>query len=86
MATRGMTVTPESNQYLTTVYPESVSHDRFFLDRICHRILEIDNGIVTDYPGGYSYYQQNRDKGTTLTRGLNPPVSAKAKRAKAAAR
>ena len=63
----------------------TISHDRYFLDRICHRILELEDGIVTDYPGGFTYYQQNRDKGTKLTRGMNQPV-AKAKKAKVAAR
>jgi ATP-binding cassette subfamily F protein 3 len=61
----------------------TISHDRFFLDKICHRILELEGGFVTDYPGGFTYYQQNRDKGTKLTRGMNPPI-AKGKKAKAA--
>ena len=63
----------------------SISHDRYFLDKICGRILELEEGIVTDYPGGFTYYQQNRDKGTKLTRGMNQPA-AKGKKAKAAAR
>jgi ATP-binding cassette subfamily F protein 3 len=46
----------------------SISHDRFYLDRICTRIIEIDQGILRDYAGGYTYYQDNRDKGTILTR------------------
>ena len=63
----------------------TISHDRYYLDRICHRILELEDGIVTDYPGGFTYYQQNRDKGTKLTRGLSHPL-AKDKKAKATAR
>jgi ATP-binding cassette, subfamily F, member 3 len=59
----------------------SISHDRFYLDKICTRIIEIDGGVLRDYPGGYSYYQQNRSKGTILTHGLRPkPVAASGKK------
>jgi len=59
----------------------SISHDRFYLDKICTRIIEIDGGVLRDYPGGYSYYRQNRDKGTILTRGMQPkPVAASGKK------
>jgi ATP-binding cassette, subfamily F, member 3 len=34
----------------------AVSHDRYFLDRICTRIYEVDDGEVREYPGGYSDY------------------------------
>ncbi|HTP11747.1 MAG TPA: ABC-F family ATP-binding cassette domain-containing protein [Anaerolineae bacterium] len=33
-----------------------VSHDRYFLDRITNRTVELDNGYLTDYVGGYSDY------------------------------
>jgi ATP-binding cassette, subfamily F, member 3 len=59
----------------------SISHDRFYLDKICTRIIEIDGGVLRDYPGGYSYYQKNRSKGTILTHGLRPkPVAASGKK------
>ncbi len=48
----------------------TISHDRYFLDTMCTRIIEVNDGMVRDYPGGYSYYVANRDKGTPLTRGL----------------
>ncbi len=32
----------------------AVSHDRYFLDRICTRIFEVRDGEVRQYPGGYS--------------------------------
>ena len=41
----------------------SISHDRFYLDKICTRIIEIDDGVLRDFPGGYSYYQSNPTKG-----------------------
>lgn len=32
----------------------TISHDRYFLDRTCDRILELDDGEIRDFPGGYS--------------------------------
>ena len=52
----------------------SISHDRFYLDKICTRIIEIEDGILRDFPGGYSYYQANRDKGTVLTKHQHAPT------------
>ncbi len=34
-----------------------ISHDRYFLDRVVSRIVELDDGALTDYPGNYSDYQ-----------------------------
>ncbi|MEX1246858.1 MAG: ABC-F family ATP-binding cassette domain-containing protein [Anaerolineales bacterium] len=34
-----------------------ISHDRYFLDRVATRIVELENGTLTDYPGSYSDYQ-----------------------------
>jgi len=56
----------------------AISHDRYFLDRVCTRTLALDQGLVHDYPGPYSYVQENREKGTPLTRRLAQPVVAKA--------
>jgi len=33
-----------------------VSHDRYFLDRVTTRTVELDNGVATDFRGNYSYY------------------------------
>lgn len=33
-----------------------VSHDRYFLDKICNRIFEIEHGYLTTYKGGYSSF------------------------------
>ncbi len=33
-----------------------VSHDRYFLDRVTTRTIELDEGVATDYHGNYSYY------------------------------
>ena len=37
-----------------------VSHDRYFLDRITNRIVELDGGRLTDYLGGYSDYAEKK--------------------------
>ncbi len=37
-----------------------VSHDRYFLDRMAHRIVELDEGRLTDYVGGYSDYAERK--------------------------
>ena len=37
-----------------------VSHDRYFLDRVCTRILEQHRGRLSDYPGNFSKYWQLR--------------------------
>jgi len=34
-----------------------ISHDRYFLDRVAERIVELDEGTLTEYLGGYSDYQ-----------------------------
>ena len=39
-----------------------VSHDRFFLDKVVLRIIEIWNGDLTGYPGNYSSYIRSRDE------------------------
>ncbi len=38
-----------------------VSHDRYLLDRVCERILELDRGRITSYPGNYTHFVQARD-------------------------
>ncbi len=39
-----------------------VSHDRWLLDRVIKRVVQIDRGIVREYPGNYSKYVQLRDQ------------------------
>ncbi len=51
-----------------------ISHDRYFLDRTVQRIVELDQGTLTEYVGGYSDYQAekaakaNRKKSLALPR------------------
>ena len=39
-----------------------VTHDRFFLDRVCSLILELDNQTIYTYRGNYSYYLEKRQE------------------------
>ena len=39
-----------------------VTHDRFFLDRVCNVILELDNHTIYTYRGNYSYYLEKRQE------------------------
>lgn len=39
-----------------------VSHDRFFLDRVCTSICEIERGILTRYKGNYSAFVKLKDE------------------------
>lgn len=46
----------------------AISHDRFFLERICNRIIEIRDGSVRDYAGSFSFFERNPEMGTLLSR------------------
>ncbi|WBF65392.1 MAG: ATP-binding cassette domain-containing protein [Candidatus Kinetoplastibacterium crithidii] len=38
-----------------------VTHDRYFLDKICNKIIEIDRGKLLYFPGNYSKWQSHKD-------------------------
>jgi ATP-binding cassette, subfamily F, member 3 len=38
-----------------------VSHDRYFIDRLATRVLEVENGAVTSYEGNYEDYLRRKD-------------------------
>ncbi len=38
-----------------------VTHDRFFLERVCSEIIELDNGKLYSYKGNYSYYLEKKE-------------------------
>jgi ATP-binding cassette, subfamily F, member 3 len=50
----------------------TISHDRAFLDTVCGRIIELDDGVVHDYPGGFTWYHEHRGQGRELT--IRPPA------------
>jgi len=37
-----------------------ISHDRYFLNRVVDRIVELDAGALTEYPGDYTYYGEEK--------------------------
>jgi ATP-binding cassette subfamily F protein 3 len=39
-----------------------ISHDRYFLDRACRRIIELENGRASSYAGNYSHYLIEREE------------------------
>ncbi|VAW26296.1 Bis-ABC ATPase Uup [hydrothermal vent metagenome] len=39
-----------------------VTHDRYFLERVCNEIVELDNGEFYTYKGNYSYYLQKKEE------------------------
>jgi len=43
-----------------------VTHDRYFLERVCNEILELDEGKIYKYKGNYSFYLQNKEERLAL--------------------
>lgn len=39
-----------------------VTHDRYFLDRVCNTILELDGGMLYTYKGNYSFFLEKREE------------------------
>ncbi|TXD81712.1 ABC-F family ATP-binding cassette domain-containing protein [Subsaximicrobium wynnwilliamsii] len=38
-----------------------VTHDRYFLERVCNEIIELDHGQLYTYKGNYTYYLENKE-------------------------
>ena len=56
----------------------TISHDRAFLDTVCGRILELKDGAVRDYAGGFTWYDEHRRQGRELT--IRPPEPSPVRR------
>jgi ABC transport system ATP-binding/permease protein len=74
--------------YLET-YPGivvSVSHDRYFLDKIATRIFSFENGVIKQYEGNFTDYKEAREQrqGIEGTSGKSDVASASAEEQKAA--
>jgi ATP-binding cassette subfamily F protein 3 len=41
-----------------------ISHDRYFLDRVVDRILELEDGTLAEYAGDYTYYREEKARRT----------------------
>ncbi len=53
-----------------------VTHDRYFLERVCNEIIELDQGKLYSYKGNYSYYLEKKEERlaieqTTLNKAKN---------------
>lgn len=63
-----------------------VSHDRYFLDKVTDRTLEISSSGIVDYPGNYSYYREKRailaKEAESLTAAKAIPKGAKGEKAR----
>ena len=42
-----------------------VTHDRYFLERVCNEIIELDHGELYKYKGNYSYYLEKKEERVT---------------------
>lgn len=40
----------------------TVSHDRYFLDKVANCVLELADGVLTEYGGNYSYYREKKEE------------------------
>ena len=52
----------------------TISHDRYFLDRICTRIFEMADGEVYEYPGGYSDWAAAKARAAAARREVCGPA------------
>ena len=57
-----MTVWLEEYLSRSTISILMVTHDRYFLDRVCSEIIEIDRQQIYSYKGNYSYYLEKRQE------------------------
>lgn len=58
-----------------------ISHDRYFLDKIVNRTIEIRSGSILEYDGNYSYYLQKRES-VRIRQPISTPEAASASTAK----
>ncbi len=42
-----------------------ISHDRYFLDRVVDRIVEVEEGTLAEYPGDYTYFREEKARRAT---------------------
>ena len=43
-----------------------ISHDRYFLNRVVTRIVDLEDGTLTEYAGDYTYYAEQRQRALNL--------------------
>jgi ATP-binding cassette subfamily F protein 3 len=40
----------------------AISHDRYFLDRVVDRVVELEDGALVEYAGDYTYYRERKER------------------------
>ncbi|WP_348263762.1 ABC-F family ATP-binding cassette domain-containing protein [Telmatobacter sp. DSM 110680] len=58
-----------------------VSHDRYFIDRLATRVIEVENGVINTYPGNYEDYLRKKEELAAAATAATPspkPVFAQA--------
>ncbi|MCX7781212.1 MAG: ABC-F family ATP-binding cassette domain-containing protein [Negativicutes bacterium] len=63
-----------------------VSHDRYFLDKIADRVIELEDGAITEYAGNYSYYREKKAAAKPEPVAEKPAAAAAGREAPAALR
>ncbi len=59
-----------------------VSHDRYFINKLADRVLELEDGKITEYLGNYSYYVDKKRRLNNMESGdTSPHVMGKTERA-----
>ncbi len=64
----------------------TVSHDRYFLDKVANCILEIEDGKLTEYGGNYSYYREKKAEEAAELAELEAQEAAEKEKEKAKAK
>ncbi len=64
----------------------TVSHDRYFLDKVANCILEIEDGKLTEYGGNYSYYREKKAEEAAELAELEAQQAAEKEKEKAKAK
>ena len=52
------------------------SHDRRFIDAVATRTLELEYGVLADFPGNYSYYRWKREQDEAASSPVRPSATA----------
>jgi len=63
-----------------------ISHDRYFINRIATRVLEVADGVLTSHPGNYDDYVDAKARAATPPPPASPPAGAKPARSAAGGR
>ncbi|MCE1245144.1 MAG: ABC-F family ATP-binding cassette domain-containing protein [Firmicutes bacterium] len=49
-----------------------ISHDRYFIDQVCSRVIELSDGKLVSYPGNYSYFREKKKQQSSSSSDSSP--------------